>query len=54
MKFETISEGWVSRRQPNTPTAVAAGPRCAVTNEGEVVCSFMVQSKLGMNDFKPM
>ena len=54
MRFETISEGWVSRRQPDTPTGVAAGPRCAVTNEGDVVCSFMVQSKLGINDFKPM
>jgi Neuraminidase (sialidase) len=54
MTLETISEGWVSRRQSNSTTAVAAGPRCAVTNEGEVVCSFMVQSKLGINDFKPM
>ena len=54
MRFEAISEGWVSRRQPDTPTGVAAGPRCAVTNEGDVVCSFMVQSKLGINDFKPM
>lgn len=54
MRFEAISEGWVSRRQPGTPTAVAAGPRCAVTDEGDVVCSFMVQSKLGINDFQPM
>ncbi len=54
MTFETISEGWVTQRQPGTPTAIAAGPRCAVTNEGDVVCSFMVQSKLGINDFKPM
>jgi hypothetical protein len=54
MRFETISEGWVSQRQPGTPTAVAAGPRCAVTNEGDVVCTFMVQSQLGINDFKPM
>ena len=54
MRFETISEGWVSRRQPGTPTAVAAGPRCAVTRQGDVVCTFMVQSKLGINDFQPM
>lgn len=54
MKFETISEGFVTKRQPNTPTAIAAGPRCAVTKDGEVVCTFMVQSKLGINDFKPM
>ncbi len=54
MVFETISEGWVTQRQPGTPTAIAAGPRCAVTNEGDVVCTFMVQSKLGINDFKAM
>jgi hypothetical protein len=54
MPLQTISEGWVSSRELGTPTAVAAGPRCAVTNEGDVVCTFMVQSKLGVNDFKPM
>ena len=54
MKLETISEGWVTQRQPDTPTAIAAGPRCAVTRAGDVVCTFMVQSKLGINDFKPM
>ena len=54
MRFRTISEGWVTQRQPGTPTAIVGGPRCAVTNEGDVVCSFMVQSKLGINDFKPM
>lgn len=54
MTIETISEGWVSRRQPGTPTAVAAGPRCALTRQGELVCTFMVQSKLGTNDFQPM
>jgi hypothetical protein len=54
MRFRTISEGWVSQRQPGTPTAVAGGPRCAVTREGDVVCTFTVQSQLGINDFKPM
>lgn len=54
MTFETISEGWVTKRQPDTPTAVAAGPRCAVTQEGDVVCTFMVQSQLAVNDFKPL
>ncbi len=52
MKFETISEGFVSKREPNSSTAIAAGSRCAVTREGEVICSFVVQSKLGVNDFK--
>jgi sialidase-1 len=54
MKFETIAEGFVFKRQPNTPTAVAAGPRCVLTRENEVACTFMVQSKLGVNDFQPM
>lgn len=54
MKLETTGEGFVSRRQPNTPTAIAAGARCALTREGDVVCTFMVQSKLGINDFQPM
>jgi hypothetical protein len=52
--FELISEGFVTERQPNTPTAVAAGSRCAVTKEGEVACTYMVQSALGINDFVPM
>ena len=54
MKFETIAEGWISKRQPNTPTAVAAGVRCAVTREGDIVSTYMVQSKLGVNDFQPV
>jgi Neuraminidase (sialidase) len=54
MPYKIIAEGFVSKRRPNTPTAVAAGSRCALTKENELVCSFMVQSKLGINDFKPM
>ena len=54
MRFQVISEGWVSRRQPGTPSAVAAGPRCAVTRQGDLVCTFMVQSSLGINDFQPV
>lgn len=53
-RFERISEGFVSRRQENTPTAVAAGSRCALAPNGDVVCTFVVQSKIGVNDFKPM
>src|ERR1051325_3027802 len=52
--FEKIAEGFVSMRQPGTPTAIAGGPRCAVTREKEIICTFMAQSKLGINDFKPM
>jgi hypothetical protein len=54
MRFELIAEGFVSRRQPGTPTAVASGPRCAVTRGGDLVGTFMAQSKLGINDFQPL
>lgn len=54
MKFEIIAEGFVSRREPGTPGAVAAMSRCALARTGEIVCTFIVQSKLGVNDFKPM
>ena len=54
MKFTTIREGFVSKREPGSATAVAAGPRCAVTGDGQVLCTFLVQSKLGVNDFLPV
>lgn len=46
--FETIAEGFVAH------APVSCGPRCVVTRGGELLCSFMVQSKLGINDFVPM
>jgi hypothetical protein len=49
-----LAEGYVSRREPSTPTGIAAGPRCVVTAAGEVLCSFVVQSALGVNDFATM
>ncbi len=49
-----LAEGYVSRREPSSPTAIAAGPRCVVTAAGEIVCSFVVQSALGVNDFATM
>lgn len=54
MRFERFKEGYVSKRQPNTPTAVAGGPRAALTASGELVCSYSVSSALGINDFVPM
>ena len=53
MKWEKLEEGFVTRREPGTPTAVAAGSRCARTMQGDLVCTYMVQSKLGINDFVP-
>jgi hypothetical protein len=52
MKFQPICEGLVCQRHPDDPSPVTAGPRLAVTHD-EVVCTYMVQSKLGINDFVP-
>ncbi len=54
MRFEPIGEGFVSRRDPASVTAVAAGPRCALGPDGEILCTFMVQSRLAVNDFVPL
>jgi len=54
MNIKILGEGFVTRREAGTDTAVAAGARCVVTREQDVLCSFMVQRELGVNDFKPM
>src|SRR5215475_11371281 len=46
--FETLAEGFVYR------VPVSCGPRCLVTPTGDVLCAFMAQSKLGINDFVAM
>lgn len=54
LSLRALAEGYVSRRQAGSATAIAAGPRCVVTGAGEVLCSFVVQSALGVNDFVTM
>ncbi len=49
-----LQQGFVSARNPGSSTAVAAGSRCAVRSDGNLICTFMVQSKLAINDFVPM
>ncbi|MCM8759439.1 MAG: glycoside hydrolase [Candidatus Omnitrophica bacterium] len=51
--FEIIDSGFVFNAEKDTDHAVACGPRCLVTTE-DIICSFMVQSGLGINDFKPV
>ncbi|TMG25202.1 MAG: exo-alpha-sialidase [Chloroflexi bacterium] len=51
MRLEVVDEGFVSRREQGTATAVAAGPRPVVTADGRLLCSFMVQPALGVNAF---
>ncbi len=52
--FETISEGFVYTCVAGSATAVAAGPRIVMLPTGEILCTFMAQSKLGINDFIPL
>lgn len=54
LKLEIIADGFVSQRVPGSPTAATAGPRCVVGSDGTISCTFMAQSALGCNDFKPM
>lgn len=54
MTYLKISEGFVTQRPPGTPTSAVAGARCARTAGGGIVCTFIAQSVLGSNDFKPM
>ena len=44
----------MSRGARGAATAATSGPRTVVTGAGELVCSYMVQSASGINDFKPM
>lgn len=54
MKYRIVSEGFVTQRQPGTAFSVAAGSRCVSLGDGKLICSFMGQAKIGLNDFKPM
>ncbi|MBL9214006.1 MAG: exo-alpha-sialidase [Opitutaceae bacterium] len=54
MKYTPIAEGFVTQRQPGTPTSQTAGSRCVARATGELACSFMAQAGSGLNDFKPM
>lgn len=52
--FLKLAEGTVTVRTPKTSTAIACGSRSALTPGGEIVCTFMVQAAMGLNDFYPM
>jgi len=54
MNVETVDQGFVVELSPNKTAGVAVGPRAAVTRQGDVVCTYMAQSALGVNDFVPM
>jgi hypothetical protein len=54
MRYHVVGEGFVSRRPSGKgPDALAVGPRCLQLPGGELLCSFMLTSGLGTNDFTP-
>jgi len=52
-KFEVLEEGWVTRRDPSKE-GQAGGAPCALTSQGDGLCSYATQSKMAANDFQPM
>lgn len=54
MQYEILQEGLVAQREPGTATAVACGSRAVVTPRGELVCSYITDSALGINGFRPL
>ncbi|MCX5661860.1 MAG: sialidase family protein [Planctomycetota bacterium] len=53
-RFTPIHDCFIRRVPNDAPLPAASGPRLAVLNDGTILCSYMVQSKLGINDFVPM
>lgn len=53
MKYSIVSEGFIHQQPPTDAHPIAITVRAAVTRSGEVVSSFMTQSKLSSNDFVP-
>ena len=54
MTFAILHRGTVCRMPAGTDAGVVAGPRTAVLDGGEIVCTFVAQTATGSNDFKPM
>lgn len=54
MHFETIAEGFICRRKPTDENPTMSGPRIVIAKDGSLVAVFMMQSKLGINDFIPV
>jgi BNR repeat protein len=51
--WREIARGWIDRRPPEHPLALAAGARSVVTRNGSVLASYMLTSRLGTVDFVP-
>lgn len=53
-RFGVVDDGWLFRTKQDDVRPVAVGPRCVRLADGSLVCSFMLQSRLGCNDFIPV
>ena len=51
MTLTGLDAGFVARLDPDGPAPVACCPRAVVVDNGDVACTFAVQSALGRNDF---
>jgi hypothetical protein len=54
MEYQVLDEGFVYKCPPEARPEIAAGPRLALAANGDVVCTYMLQSALGINDFVPV
>ena len=54
MNYQIEFETTVCRMPPGTAFSAVAGPRVVLTSDGGLMCSFVAQSGLGVNDFTPM
>jgi dihydrodipicolinate synthase/N-acetylneuraminate lyase len=53
-EVSVLDEGFVYRCCDDQPRKSVVGSRCCVTDTGELICSFLIHSGLGHNDFVPM
>lgn len=53
MKYEILKKGFVYQNSEDQNSLIAATSRCALTQTGNILCSFMLQSGISMNDFVP-
>lgn len=54
MSFVCLEEGFIAHGKTDGPRAIAVGSRCVVTQDGDLLCSFMFTAGLARNDFQPV
>ncbi len=50
-QFDVLESGNVIQRTPEHPKPLAAMSRCVVAGNGDILCTYLTQAKLGLNDF---